>query len=119
MLTNPKICVLANVDSVQNEETGDRVKRVVSANRLVCNVDIVGVNTAQVGQIQGFTLAYSVEIMRALYQKEKFVYFDGALYEVKTFGKAKSKMNMLLNVQEAKDPETKTAVEAWLRENLR
>ena len=118
MTTNPKICIFANVESIQDKETGDRVKRVVSANRFVCNVDIVGVNTAQLGQIQGFTLAYSVEIMRTLYKKEKFVYIDGVLYEVKTFGKAKSKMNMLLNVQEVKDPETTTAVEAWLHENL-
>lgn len=118
MLTNPKICIFVNVESPQDSETGDRTKRVASANRLVCNVDIVGVNAAQLGQIQGFTLAYSVEIMRALYQKEKFVYFDGALYEVKTLGKAKSKMNMLLNVQESKDPETKTAVEEWIRGNV-
>lgn len=118
MIANPKICVFANVESLQDKETGDRVKRVVSANRLVCNVDIVGVNTAQLGQIQGFTLSYSVEIMRTLYKKEKFVYIDGVLYEVKTFGKAKSKINMLLNVQEVKDPETTTAVEAYLHENL-
>ncbi len=118
MLTNPKICVFANVESVQDKDTGDRFKRVVSATRLVCTVDIVGVNTAQLGQIQGYTLSYSVEIMKALYKKEKFVYIDGALYEVKTLGKAKSKINMLLNVQEAQDPETKTAVEEWISENV-
>ena len=118
MQTIPKRYVLADVESVQSEETGDRVKRVVRAQALVGLVDVVGVNTAQLGQVQGFTLAYSVQVLRALYKKEKFLYFDGALYEIKTLGKAKSPAYLLLNVQEASDPEIKRAIEEWQDENL-
>lgn len=118
MQTIPKRYVLADVESKQDENTGDRVKRVTSAQSLVGVVDVVGVNTAQLGQVQGFTLAYSVQILRALYKKEKFLYFDGALYEIKTLGKAKSRAHMLLNVQESSDPEIKRAIEEWINENL-
>ena len=119
MLTNPKKYILADVKSVQDTETGDRTKVVTSARVLVDTVDLVGVNTAQLGQIQGFTLSYSVEISRALYKNEKFLYFDGALYEVKTLGKARIPTKMLLNVQALKDDETQTAIEVWINENLR
>ena len=118
MQTIPKRYVLADVESVQNEDTGDRIKRVVRAKTLVDLIDVVGVNTAQLGQVQGFTLAYSVRILRALYEQEKFVCFDGALYEVKTLGKAKSPAYLLLNVQESSDPEIERAIEEWQSESL-
>ncbi len=118
MLKNPKRYILADVASVQDEATGDRIKRVIRAKTLIGNVDLVGVNTAQLGQIQGFTLSYSVEIFRVLYKNEKFLYFDGALYEVKTFGKAKEPNKMLLNVQALKDAETQKAIEEWMNENF-
>ena len=119
MLTNPKKYILADVKSEQKTETGDRTKVVSKARVLIDTVDLVGVNTAQLGQIQGFTLSYSVEIARALYKNEKFLYFDGGLYEVKSLGKAKNPIKMLLHVQALKDDETQTAIEVWINENLR
>lgn len=119
MRTNPKRYVLADVSAVQDKATGDRVKRVTKAKALVNVVDLVGVNTAQMGQVQGFTLSYSVEIRRVFYKNEKFLYFDGRLYEVKTITKAKNPVNMLLNVQALDDPEVSTAIKEWINENLR
>ena len=52
------------------------------------------------------------------YDGEKFVYFDGNLFEVKTMGKAKLPTDMLLNVQESSDIEAKKAVEEWINANL-
>lgn len=110
--------VLADVESVQNEKTGDRSKRVQNARVLACNVDIVGVATAQVGQSQGFSLSHSAEVPKYIYRNEKFVYFNEKLYEVKMLTKAKTPTNILLNVQVFQDESIKKAVEDWMHENL-
>ena len=119
MLTGIKKYILANVESVQNAENGDRAKRVTGAKVLAKTVELVGIQTAQFGQIQGFTLSFSVEIPRIMYTSEKYLYFDGQLYEVKTIGKARNASDMLLHVQKLNDPEIKKAVEVWQNENLR
>lgn len=114
MLTGVKRVVIADTESIQNPINGDRKKSVVRAKVIAANVELVGVQTAQVGQVQGFNLAYSITVNRALYSKEKFVYFDGALYEIKTMGKAKSPVDMLLNVQVSNDTSAKAAIEEWI-----
>ncbi len=113
MLTGVKRVIIADTESVQNPVNGDRKKRVTRAKVIAANVELVGVNTAQVGQVQGFNLAYSITVKRILYGKEKFVYFDDALYEVKTMGKAKSPVDMLLNVQVSNDTSAQVAIEEW------
>lgn len=118
MLTGNKIYILANIESVQNLETGDREKKVSCAKILVNKVELVGVNTAQLGQIQGFNLSYSVMIPRVLYDQEKFLFCDGELYEVKTLGKAKESRDMLLNVQKLEDTAIKKAIKEWYYANL-
>ncbi len=110
--------VLVDVESVQNEKTGDREKSVRQARVLACHVDIVGVVTAQVGQSQGFCLTHSVEVPKYIYRNEKFIYFNENLHEVKMLTKAKSPANILLNVQSLQDETIKKAVEEWMRENL-
>ena len=60
MITGKKMVVLADIKSVLDTETGDRVKAVEHAKKLVSTVELVGVQTAQLGQSQGFNLAYSV-----------------------------------------------------------
>lgn len=114
MLTGKKFTVLANVETVQDNSNGDRVKAVTSARKLASTVELVGIQTAQVGQSQGFNLAYSIEVSRAHYKKEKFLYFDKQLYEIKTTSKAKLKTKMLLNVEQSNDIEALTAIESYL-----
>lgn len=113
-----KSVVLADVQSVQNASTGNRGKRVQSARVYVCWVDVVGISTAQVGQSQGFYLTKSVEIPQFFYRSEKYLYFDGVLYEVKMLSRARAAANVLLNVQKANDETIKKAVEDWMHENL-
>ncbi len=114
MLTGTKRVVIADMQSVQNSLNGDRKKSVVRAKVIAANVELVGIQTAQVGQVQGFNLAYSVTVKRVLYVREKFLYFDGALYEIKTMGKAKLPVDMLLNVQVSSDTAAKAAIEEWI-----
>lgn len=110
--------VLVDVESVQNDKTGDRGKRVQNARVLACRVDLVGVATVQVGQSQGFSLSHSIEVPKYIYRNEKFVYFNASLHEVKMLTKAKTPTNILLNVQGLQDETVKKAVEDWMRENL-
>ncbi len=118
MLTLHKRLSLAEIESRTANAAGDRKKYVTSVKVLVCLVDLVGVNTSQIGQLQGFTLSYSVEVPRIQYENEKYLYFDGEVYEIKTLSKAKLPTNMLLNVQKIGDKETKIAIEEWIHENL-
>ena len=64
MLTGRKQVVLADIESTQSVSNGDRTKRVTRAKVLAAMVELVGVNTAQLGQVQGFRLTNSVEIDR-------------------------------------------------------
>jgi len=118
MATGIRRIVIMDAESVQNGATGDRVKTVAHASAFAAQVDYVGVNTAQVGQVQGYRLTYSIEIPRVLYKEQKFAYFDGDLYEIKMLTKAKKSIDVLLNVQPLKDGLMKKAAEDWIRENL-
>lgn len=114
MLTGVKRVVIADTESVQNPINGDRKKRVTRAKVIAATVELVGIQTAQLAQVQGFNLSFSVEVNRVLYGHEKFMYFDGELYEIKTMSKAKSPVNMLLNVQISSDTSAKAAIEEWI-----
>ena len=119
MLTGIKRIILADVSSGEpNPATGDRKKQVSKAKVIAGIVELVGVNTAQLGQLQGFTLSCSVEVPRVQYGSEKYLYFDSQIYEIKTFGKAKTQIDMLLNVQKLEDKEVQSAVEEWINANL-
>lgn len=118
MQTGRKRYILADITSVQDPETGDRVKQVSKAKARIGVIELVGVNTAQLAQIQGFTLSYSVEIPRVVYANEKYLYFDEGLFEIKSMGKAKNPVNMLLNVQKSSDESITEAIERWINENF-
>lgn len=115
MITGKKLYVLANIESVLDTETGDRTKKVTSAKKLINNVELVSVNTSMLGQQQGFNFSYSVKIYRVFYTNEKYLYFDGNLYEVKSLTKADMPTKMLLNVQKLDDADVKKAIEDWLQ----
>ena len=114
MTTGKKSVVIANIGSTLDPATGDRLKAVTGGKRLAAMVELVGVQTAQMGQAQGFNFAYSVQVYRVHYNNEKYLYFDGNLYEIKSIGKAKTEAQMLLHVQRLDDADIKAAIERWL-----
>lgn len=116
MITGKKLIVIANVETVQDPATGDRTKEVTKGKKIAKTVELVGVQTSQLGQAQGFNLNFSVEVLRIDYNNEKYLYFDKNLYEIKSTGKAKEKTKMLLNVQKFGDSEIKSAIERWLND---
>lgn len=118
MLTGRKRYILADIASVQDSATGDRIKQVTKAKARIGVIELVGVNTAQLAQVQGFNLSYSVEIPRVVYKNEKYLYFEEGLFEIKSIGKAKMPVNLLLNVQRSSDESIAKAIERWISENL-
>lgn len=114
MVSGKKLVVIADIESILDKETGDRYKGVTNGKKLALNVELVGVQTAQLGQAQGVNLSYSVEIQRIQYNNEKYCYFDEQLYEISSITKAKLPTNMLLNVEKLDDADIESAIKKWL-----
>lgn len=114
MLTGKKAVAIIDIDTVKDTETGDRKDTVTRGIYGTYTVELVGVNTAMLGQSQGFNLSYSVILPRINYNGEKFVYFDDELYEVKTLSKAANANDMTLNVQKITDTDKATVIKEWI-----
>ena len=91
MLTGNKIYILANIESVQNLETGDREKKVSCAKILVNKVELVGVNTAQLGQIQGLTFHTASRFPESCTIKKNFCFATGNCTRLKPLEKRKNR----------------------------
>ena len=115
MLTGKKLIGLVDVDIVHDYDTGDETFKVIRGRKLAANVELVGVNTSQLAQVQGWQLKYSVEVERIVYNDEKYVFFDNKLYSIRTLTKAKSPNHMLLNVQEETDSMLLEVVKQWMQ----
>lgn len=114
MLTGKKLVAIVDIDTVKDIETGDRRDTVVRGILGVYTVELVGVNTAMLGQTQGFNFSYSVIIDRIVYDGEKYLFFDGKVYEIKSFNKAQKKNQMLLNVQVIDDDDKAAVIKEWI-----
>lgn len=113
MITGKKLISIVDVKTIYDKVLHKNIQSVVSGKNIVCTVDLVGIQTAKLGQIQGMNFAYSVEVSRMQYDEEKYLYFENELYEIKTMTKAKLQTNMLLNIVELNNEEIKTAIEEW------
>lgn len=114
MFTTKRLLVLANVDSTQNPVNGDRVYTVSTVQKVICDINLVGIQTQQLGSTQGIAYTNSLEIDKMRFKKQKYAYYDNTLYEIKGRSKAKDNFKMLLNVVEANDEKVKTAIESYL-----
>ena len=115
MFTTKKKIYLFDVNSRQNPLTGDREKEVANAQIVIGDVDLVGVQTQQLGQAQGQTFAYSVEIDRMYYARQRYIYFDDALYEVGGQSKGVKAYTMKLKVKENDDADLKKVIREWIQ----
>lgn len=111
-----KLIVIVDISSAISDNVGNRDTTVTSGLKLICPIDLVGFQTQQLAQQQAYTLDYSITIPRIRYNNQKYCYFDGQLYEVKSIGKAKLPVNMTLNVSILNDSDISNAIEDWLEE---
>lgn len=114
MLTKKRFLVLVDVDTTINVVNGDRTLTVANGQKIICKKDLVGLQTQQFGQSQGFIFNSSLEIDRTYYNNQKYCYVDSKLYEIKSISKAKLEKDMLLNVVEIVNAKITTAITTWL-----
>jgi hypothetical protein len=114
MLTKKRFLALVDVDTTISTVNGDRTLTVTNGQRIICKKDLVGLQTQQFGQAQGFIFNNSLEIDRTYYNNQKYCYCDSKLYEIKSIGKAKLEKDMLLNVTEIVNAKIIIAITAWL-----
>lgn len=115
MISGEKSVYIFNIDEDSIDEiNGDRVLKVSNCKLIVGTVDLVGIQTQQLGQSQGYRFSYSVEIPRLYYDSEKYCFFENELFEVQGLGKAKSSSNMLLNVGKSKEEDILSAIKKWM-----
>lgn len=114
MFTGKRLLVICDLTSTVSEETGDRTKSVINGVKVICDKDLVGLQTQMYAQSQNMVFNYSLEIDRMYYANQKYVYVDNNLYEIKTISKGSKPHLCKLNVSVLDDTDIKTTIERWL-----
>lgn len=114
MYSNRKLIVICDMTSTVDIETGDRIRAVSNARKVIATQNLVGIQTQQLAQSQNMTFQYSLEIDRMFYNRQKYLYLEGELYEIKNVSPAKLNKDCKLNVVALNDASIKLAIEEWL-----
>ena len=113
MVNGKKVVVIVDI-STDVDENCDRNPIVSRGKKLIAKVDLVGVQTLQLGQAQNVKLSYAIDIPRLQFDNEKYCYIDDQLYEISTITKAKEPTHLLLNVAKIENFEIANAIKNWL-----
>lgn len=117
MISGEKLVYIFDIDEDSvNADNGDRTLKVANCQGIVGFVDLVGIQTQQLGQSQGHKFNFSVQVPRIYYEFEKYCYFEDQLYEVQGLGKAKTPTDLLLNVSKSNEHNVLEAIIKWLEE---
>lgn len=114
MFSSQRIVMLCDIDSVVNEETGDRRKSVVNVYKIIGYKNLAGVQTQQLGQLQNMNFQYTIEIDRMYYQGQKYLWMENSLYEIKTLTPAMLDKDCKLNVVALFDKDVEKAIREYL-----
>lgn len=118
MFTNRKYVVICDIDTEQDIDTGDLTYTVANATKCMVDVDLVGVQTQQLAQIQNMTFNYSIVVGRMFYNNQKYLWLEGQLYEIKGLGLAKLPKDCKLNVVITHNENIEAAIEEYLNGNI-
>ena len=114
MFNLQRLVMLCDVESVVDEETGDRKKTAAHASKIIAKKNLAGVQTQQLGQLQNMTFQYTIEIDRMYYQGQKYLWMENGLYEIKTLTPAKEPKDCKLNIIALQDEDIENAVREYL-----
>ena len=81
MFSNKRLILLCDITSTQDEETGDRIRVVSNAKKIMGDKELTGVNTQMLAQMQDMTFNYSIVVDRMFYKDQKYLYIDNTLYK--------------------------------------
>lgn len=116
MFTSKRLIILCDITSQQNQETGDRIRIVSNAKRIIGDKTLVGVNTQTIAQLQNMNFNYSIIVDRMYYRDQKYLYIDNKLYKIQNVSPAKLPKDCKLNVSELDDADIKQAIERWIND---
>ena len=118
MFSNKRLILLCDITSTQDEETGDRIRVVSNAKKIISKKELTGVNTQMLAQMQGMTFNYSIEVDRMFYKDQKYLYIDNTLYKIQSVSPAKLPKDCRLNVSEFHDENIENAIKEWLNASV-
>ena len=115
MFSRKKLIILCDLDSIQDEDTGDRKRVVKNVRKIAGDKDFAGIQSQTLAQMQGMTINYSITIDRMFYNEQKYLYMNKKLYKIQTAAPSKQTKDCKLNVIEFEDANIKSAIEEYLR----
>lgn len=110
--------IIADIENKQDNQ-GNYTKVVASARRLIMRLDITGLQTQQIAQVQGFTAVKTLEVSRTFYDDQKYLCYKDKnkpnynVYQIFNVSKASKPTNLLLNVTKIVDSELMAAFDVW------
>lgn len=118
MYNNKKYIVICDLESTQDDETGDRVISIQNGRKIIAQKDFVGVTTQTLAQMQNMVFDYSITVDRMFYNEQKYLYMDSKLYKIQTVAPAKLNKDCKLNVVKFHDVDIENAIEEWLENDI-
>lgn len=118
MFSNKKRVVICDVETTPNPSTLNRTWEITNARAVICDKNLVGIQSQQLASLQNMVFNYSIEIDRMFYNEQKYLFVDDKLFTIQSVAPAKHPKDCKLNVTELNDEEIKTAIKGWINGNL-
>ena len=109
MLGNVRIRLL-NVETIQNDETGEREKTITSLTTVLGEKSIVGMQTFWSATSANVNLSCVFIVRKQMYKNQKYAYANGELYEIHSTSKSSNLNNIQLNAIIVKNTELKESI---------
>lgn len=101
---------LIDVETVQNDTTGERTVSVTNYRKLNGEKTNVGMSTFWSAAAANVQLDFSVNIRARMYGDQKYCVIQSKLYEIYNVAKSDDQVNTKLNIRQVSDNELKEAV---------
>lgn len=106
---------LFNVEQVQNQDTGERVKTVQSVVRVQGSIGPTGSVTYWQAQAANVQLRGTIVIQHRVYKQQKYIYFkdngQGLVYQSNSVARAEDEHLIKINYEDVKEDGMKELIE--------
>lgn len=109
MISNCRITLL-DVDTVQNENSGEREKVVIKQSSILGQKNEVGMQTFWSATANNVRLSCVFTVRRKVYHNQKYVYANDEIYEINNTAKGATFNDVQLNAVELKDDALKEMI---------
>lgn len=109
MMSNCRITLL-DVDTSQDEDSGEREKIIVSQSSILGQKGSVGMQTYWSATANNIKLSCVFTVRRRVYHNQKYIYADNEIYEIDSTGKGAMLDQIQLNAKILKDEKLKEMI---------